>query len=150
MALQIRTLKKQAGRELLEEVRAKYGGLDGLRAYVEKNPEDPMAEFTLRDAEYFEAHPEAGDREVATGTTRVSWRPEDVNKLTPERLRLLHALRRKSASSIKALAKAVGRDYKNVFNDLRTLERLGLVTLARDARGARVPRVDFERIEISF
>ncbi len=148
MALRIRAVKKQAGREVLEEVQSKYGGIEGLRRYVERHPEDPLAEFVLRDAEYFQSHPEAAGREVTTGTTYVSWEPRDINKLTPERIRLLYRLRQKPAASIKSLAKAIGRDYKNVFNDLRTLEGLGLVRLAEDASGARVPRVDFQKIEI--
>lgn len=148
MALQIRTVKKQTGRELLEEVHSRYGGLEALKVYVEKNPRDLLAEVTLRDVEYLQAHPESREREITTGATYVSWRPEDVGKLTTERLRLLHELRKRPAPSIKALAKAIGRDYKNVFNDLRALEGLGLVSLAEDLRGARVPRLDFERIEI--
>lgn len=147
MPLRIRTVKTQTGRDLLEEVRSNYGGLDGLRKHVEKHPEDPLAELLLRDAEYFHSHPEALGREVSSGVTYVSWKPEDVNKLTPERLRLLHELRRKPVASIKALAEAIGRDYKNVFNDLRTLQGLGLVSLAEKG-GARVPRLDFEKIEI--
>lgn len=69
MALRIRAVKKQAGREVLEEVQSKYGGIEGLRRYVERHPEDPLAEFVLRDAEYFQSHPEAAGREVTTGTT---------------------------------------------------------------------------------
>lgn len=148
MPLRIRTVKRQTGVELLDEVRQRHGSIEALKAHVEEHPRDLLAELMLRDAQYLLAHPRARGREVRTGVTYVSWRPEDLEKLTPERIRLLHALRRRPAPSIRALAQAAGRDYKNVFTDLQVLHSLGLVSLVQDARGARVPRVDFESIEI--
>lgn len=53
------------------------------------------------------------------------------NFLTPARLALLRAVRLRQPGSVYALAKVVGRDLKNVQQDLRLLERHGLVTLAR-------------------
>lgn len=148
MVLRIRAVRSQTGRELLGEVRRDYGGLAQLRAHVRSHPRDLLAELALRDAEYFEGHPGTLGRIVHAGVTYVSWKPEDLNQLTPERLRLLHDLRRRAFPSIRALAKAVGRDYKNVFQDLRILESLGLVTLRRSPTGSRVPRTDFEKLEV--
>lgn len=54
--------------------------------------------------------------------------------LTPKRWDLLQALKRLGPQSIYALAKALGRDYKNVHGDVRALEELGLITRAEHDR----------------
>ncbi len=58
--------------------------------------------------------------------------------LTPARWTLLGTLRRTGPSSVRGLAKALRRDYKNVHSDVRLLERLGLVDRTEE-RLVRVP-----------
>jgi len=60
--------------------------------------------------------------------------PEDYAKLTPKRLMLLDHLIEGPAASINEFAASVDRDVKNVYNDLRTLESLGLVSLVKMGR----------------
>jgi predicted transcriptional regulator len=50
-----------------------------------------------------------------------------VRMLTSRRLELLKHLRRTGATSIRALSKALGRDYKNVHEEVVELVRLGLI-----------------------
>ena len=52
---------------------------------------------------------------------------EMMTALTPKRLELLRHLRKKEADSIKALALALGRDYKRVHEDVTTLGAVGLI-----------------------
>ena len=77
---------------------------------------------------------------------------EAVRKfLTRERLALLRAIRTRRPSSIYQLAKMVGRDLKNVQEDIRLLERHGLVRVTRHSRGNRkvkVPEVPFKEITL--
>ncbi len=47
--------------------------------------------------------------------------------LTPRRLELLKTLCQKGPLSVRALAKALERDYKNVHVDTRALEEAGLL-----------------------
>jgi predicted transcriptional regulator len=54
--------------------------------------------------------------------------------LTPNRWTLLRTLRGRGSSSIRALAKALGRDYRGVHGDVATLIEAGLI--ARDVEGA--------------
>lgn len=54
--------------------------------------------------------------------------------MTPARWRLLRALRAAGPSSVRALAAALRRDYKNVHSDVRVLETSGLVTRDRRRR----------------
>jgi len=73
------------------------------------------------------------------------------NFITPERLALMHTIRTRRPASLYQLAKMVSRDFKNVQEDIRILERHGLVRIAREHRGKRkvkVPQVLFEEIAL--
>ena len=72
--------------------------------------------------------------------------------LTPSRLALLRAVRAKRPRSIYELAKIVGRDLKNVQDDLRTLEHYGLVRMTRGRsigkRRVKIPQAMFGEIAV--
>jgi predicted transcriptional regulator len=76
------------------------------------------------------------------------------NLLTPSRLTLLRAIRAKRPQSIYELAKTLKRDFKNVQEDLRLLERYGLVRMTRrrgrGTRRARVPEALFGEITLKI
>ena len=59
--------------------------------------------------------------------------------LTPKRLELLRHLHRNPAASINALAKAVGRDYRRVHEDVEALAEAGLVDREEDGTGLSAP-----------
>ncbi len=59
--------------------------------------------------------------------------PMLLKHLTPKRFELLSELRRMGHASINALAKHLHRQYRNVFDDVKAMERLGLVE--KDASG---------------
>ena len=50
-----------------------------------------------------------------------------LNVLTPRRLDLLKTLHETGPSSVRALARTSQRDYKNVHQDIRLLEKVGLI-----------------------
>jgi len=62
--------------------------------------------------------------------------------LTGKRMELLRYVRRHEVSSIRALARALGRDYSNVHADVTALTEAGLL----DASGKRL-RADYDSIE---
>lgn len=47
--------------------------------------------------------------------------------MTSKRMELLHYVRRHKVSSVRALAKALGRDYSNVHADVQALTAAGLL-----------------------
>jgi predicted transcriptional regulator len=47
--------------------------------------------------------------------------------MTGKRMELLHYVRRHKVSSVRALAKALGRDYSNVHADVQALTAAGLL-----------------------
>ncbi len=49
--------------------------------------------------------------------------------LSPVRLELLGVILKQKPNSIYALAKLVGRDFKNVYSDTKIFEEIGLVDL---------------------
>ena len=86
------------------------------------------------DAEFF------GELKDLAGRIDRGWLPEKpvdrlyfddlpslLKHLTPKRFELLSELRRMRQSSINALAIRLHRQYRNVFDDIKTMERLGLV-----------------------
>jgi len=62
--------------------------------------------------------------------------------LTGKRMELLRYVRRHTVTSVRALAKALGRDYRNVHADVRALTAAGLL----EATGGGV-RADYDAIE---
>ncbi len=60
--------------------------------------------------------------------------PQDLSKLTPKRIELLDQMSRHNADSINKLASSIGRDVKNVYNDVNILESLGLIELVKYGR----------------
>jgi predicted transcriptional regulator len=65
-----------------------------------------------------------------------------VRVLTGKRMELLRYVRRHDVASIRALAKALGRDYSNVHADVQALTGAGLL----DASSGGV-RADYDAIE---
>ena len=62
--------------------------------------------------------------------------------LTGKRMELLHYVRRHKVASVRALAKALGRDYSNVHADVQALSAAGL--LENTEKGLRA---DYDAIE---
>ncbi len=60
-----------------------------------------------------------------------------LDTLSPRRLDLLRQVRQHGADNVRKLAQALGRDYKNVYQDVATLEAAGL--LLRDGRKLTAP-----------
>lgn len=57
-----------------------------------------------------------------------------TKQLSPRRLQLLNYLSESRADSINKLSKEIGRDVKNIYSDLRILEKLGFLRLVKEGR----------------
>jgi len=68
--------------------------------------------------------------------------------LTNNRLLILKTIRERNPKSVYELAKMLNRDIKNVNQDLKMLEEIGLLTLEKvDENKKRViPHVDYKKI----
>jgi predicted transcriptional regulator len=65
--------------------------------------------------------------------------------LTGKRMELLRHVRRHEVSSVRALAKALGRDYSNVHADVQALTAVGLLD-----NGAGGLTADYDAIETTI
>ena len=73
--------------------------------------------------------------------------------LSNEKARLLHICKTKKPASIYELAKLLGRDFKAVRQDIKTLEKFGFIELISSHKQGRerlMPVVDTDQIVISI
>lgn len=71
--------------------------------------------------------------------------------LSPKRLELLWAIVEHAPRSVRELAERVGRDIKNVSQDLAFLSRLGLVELKGARRGVpQAPTLPYDEIDLNL
>ena len=59
------------------------------------------------------------------------------NLLSNEKSRILYILKHQNPTSIYALAKLLGRDFKSVRDDIKVLERFGLIEFHAEKVGKR-------------
>jgi len=88
------------------------------------------------DREFIEAFKNAQAGKKAPEKTGIYFTSiESVrNLLTEKRLELLHMVKTKHPHSIYQLAKLTGRNFKNVYEDIRILKGYGLVKMDRYVR----------------
>ncbi|MBI5970226.1 MAG: MarR family transcriptional regulator [Deltaproteobacteria bacterium] len=78
---------------------------------------------------------------------------EDMHKfLSPERIRLLKTVHEKTPKSIYELARMLDRDRKNVTEDVKMLEAVGLIERKAAKRGKEKVElvVDYDRIQMDI
>ena len=69
--------------------------------------------------------------------------------LTPKRLELLHIIKAKKPASINELARMVRRDIKNISDDLKYLEQIGLIEREESNQKTR-PVITYDRIDLQI
>lgn len=78
---------------------------------------------------------------------------EDMQKfLSPERIRLLRVVHERTPKSIYELAKMLDRDRKNVTEDVKMLEGVGLIERKAAKSGKEKVKlvVDYDRIQMDI
>lgn len=69
--------------------------------------------------------------------------------LTPKRLELLHLIKTKKPSSINELARIAKRDVKNIADDVKYLEQIGLIEKVETANRT-APVIKYDRIDLQI
>lgn len=69
--------------------------------------------------------------------------------LTPRRIEILEYIHKHNLDSVKNLAEATSRDYKNVYDDVLALQKFGLLDFVREGKNKR-PVCRLTGIEILF
>ena len=72
--------------------------------------------------------------------------------LTPRRLELLHVIKEQRPGSVYELAQFVGRDSKNINDDLAILTNVGLIELRKTTKGRKkvIPCVTVDKIQVEI
>ncbi len=80
----------------------------------------------------------------------ISFENLDVMRkvLTEERLRILKTIKKEHPTSIYQLAKILGRDMKNTFDDVQYLAQAGFIELkkTKEGREKATPLVKYDKI----
>ena len=71
------------------------------------------------------------------------------HEITPRRMELLEYISTRPVTSIKDLAIKLKRDYKNVYDDVKGLNQIGLVEYAKEGKNRR-PYTLVDRIMITI
>ncbi len=69
--------------------------------------------------------------------------------LTPKRLELLHVIKNEKPGSLRALAELMARDVKNVSDDVKYLEQVGLIERCAEGRATK-PTIGYDTITIEI
>lgn len=125
----------------------KYGSLSHLHEEFAKGRMPPgtfddYIEWTNMD-HALRAYQEGEDFEYLAEED-LSLSEAEYTLITQKRLELLDFLGVEPVSSINELAEKLGRDVKNVYNDLKILERLGFVALRKEGRSLVPVQVVYE------
>ncbi len=128
-------------------LREKYGSLSHLHEEFAKGRMPPgtfeeYIEWTNMD-HALRAYQEGEDFEYLAEED-LHLEEEEYMLLTPRRLELLDFLGAEPVSSINDLAEKLGRDVKNVYTDLKILEKLGFISLRREGRSLVPEQIVFE------
>lgn len=107
---------------------------------------------SLREAKEVARRLEAGEKLPEQGEGLYFADLATLRKaLAPKRLALLWAIVEHSPRSVRELAERVGRNIKNVSQDLAFLSRLGLVELKEARRGAsQAPTLPYDEIDLNL
>jgi len=139
--MRLRLQKRKTLFEVYERVRVLEEQYSGLIEDIPDNfAEGRMGQKEFEDyAEWlgmFHALRAYGEGEdfdyYAEEIIELDW--EKTRQLSPRRMQLLNFLSESNVDSINKLSKAIGRDVKNIYNDLKILERLGFLRLVKEGR----------------
>jgi predicted transcriptional regulator len=140
----------------------KYGKLEDLINQIQKgqcnNPEQVDDFMIWQTIHSSDKDQEILDKlsDVTTSKKKLSFREEKLfftsdfyQILTPKRIELLDYIQSHDPSSLKTLAIETRRDYKNVYDDAKALEKYGLLEFVREGKNKR-PIARVTGIEVVF
>lgn len=130
--MEIRIERRLTGEALREEILERYGSREALEEAAEAG--DAEARSSLADLRLLEEDPSRlqADHRIESILTLSA---DELDRLSPKRLALLEFLAEADRPyNVTELAGALGRDKKNVSEDLEILGDLGLVESVRRGR----------------
>ncbi|MCX8174463.1 MAG: HTH domain-containing protein [Thermoplasmata archaeon] len=129
--------------KLTQDLAEKYGSLERLEQSIELSK--CTKPFAVDDFFVWKALTEGGKLTESTVITYT----EVFNILTQRRVELLEYLQTRNPVSIRQIAEELGRDYKNVYDDISALEDAELVVTKKKGRNVYITSA-VSSIMISF
>lgn len=131
--MEIRLTRHMTLRQRIDELIGWYGSEANVLAAAERG--DPEAQAGLLDLALL--HESPGQLDVEQKMEEILLlEPADLAKLTPARWALMEALG--DGPPLAELGRRLGRDKKNISDDVRILERMGLLRTRTEGRTKRV------------
>jgi len=96
----------------------------------------------------YEAYEEGGELDYAVEEAREIKTDELEKTLTFKRLELLRTISTSHVESINDVARKVGRNVKNVYNDLKALEKMGFLHFRKVGRRNLIPESLIEEVSV--
>ncbi len=137
--------------DFLKQLQAKHGALEKLKERVQTGKATFQERIDLDRWKHHAASGSGSDEVIRVQKAVVFHDPILFFKfLSPERVRILDRLRTgEPVGSLHELADRLGRDPKNVYEDVKALEKRGLVRIERRNRRRAIPHARIERITIT-
>jgi predicted transcriptional regulator len=128
----LKTYTKEQIDAEFKRLESKYQSIDNLHQKIQvekcRDPEQVDDYMTWKSL----------DEEDLNITEKIVLKSLDIYlMLSPKRMELLDYLSTHSIDSIKILAKELKRNYKNVYDDIRAMEKFDLIELVDDGRNKR-------------
>lgn len=129
--------------EMRKKILKKHGSLDKLKQRVSRTG--------CRDPEMVDEYVILDSLEKGAGYRyeKITRSTEAISALTTRRIEILTYLYDNQPGSISELADNVGRNYKNVYEDIKTLSEKGLLTIEKVGK-RRKPILKADKLEIEF
>ena len=143
----VKSIPLQQVQTRIDEFKEKYGSQSLLYESFSKGRMPPgvfedYIEWTNMD-HAVRAYQEGEDFEYLAEED-LHLEPDEYKLITPKRLQLLDFLGAEPVSSINDLANKLGRNVKNVYNDLKKLETLGFILLRKEGRNLVPEQIVYE------
>lgn len=138
----ISLIKKQQGKEVIEDYQKKYGSIKGVeRLYKETG--NPLFLVDYENWKYFQDNP---DEELESTITRVT------NKLTLSdmELEILDFIKNENPESIRELARFLNKDIKTVQPKVKELANQGLIEFKKGVKNRKIPYLNYDEINIAI
>lgn len=132
------------------QLEKKYKNIDELQEIVQKkkcNAPTEVDDFMLWQAiQMYDKKLESSAPGYYDSTSQlpISFKEEVINYtsdfyqvLTPRRMELLEYIQSHNPDSVKNLAAELGRDYKNIYDDLLALSKFQLIDFVREGKNKR-------------
>lgn len=144
--MEVRVEERLTGRAWRDRILTNYRSRDRLEQAADE-PENAQARQDLAMLRLLEERPTRLEETYQTELILLL-DPADLDRISPQRIRLLAAVAEsKEPLNLTRLTKLLGRDKKNVSQDLHVLASLGLLHLDRVGRDLR-PRMHANEIRI--